>query len=60
MAAADRHRLAPERRVVALLDRRVEGVHVDMDDLADSIRGLVHRLFLASSAVQKNRRSFER
>ena len=34
MPAADRHRLAPQRRIVALFDRRVEGVHVDMDDLA--------------------------
>jgi hypothetical protein len=34
MADADRHRLALELRIIALLDRRVEGVHVDMDDLA--------------------------
>jgi hypothetical protein len=31
---ADRDRLPAKRRIVALFDRRVEGVHVDMDDLA--------------------------
>jgi succinyl-CoA synthetase beta subunit len=30
---ADRHRLAPDLRIIPLFDRRVEGVHVDMDDL---------------------------
>lgn len=29
-------RLAPELRVIALLDGGLEGVHVDMDDLADA------------------------
>ena len=32
--AADRDRLAAQLRIVPLLDRRVEGVHVDVDDLA--------------------------
>ncbi len=32
---ADRERLAAQRRVVALFDRRVEGVHVDVKDAAD-------------------------
>jgi hypothetical protein len=31
---ADSDRAAPELRIVALLDRRIERVHVDMDDLA--------------------------
>ena len=32
-------------RVVPLLDRRIEGVHVDVDDFADDgMFGLVHRL----------------
>jgi hypothetical protein len=34
-AAADRDRLAAQRRVVALLHRRIERIHVEMDDLAD-------------------------
>ena len=46
MPAADRHRLALQRRIVALLDRRVEGIHVDMDDLALE-RGLGHADFLS-------------
>ena len=33
MPAADRDRLAAQRRIVALFDRRVKGIHVDMDDL---------------------------
>ena len=42
--AADDHRLAPQRRVVALLDGRVEGVEVGVDDGAwhrrqDTARG---------------------
>ena len=32
--AADRHRLAAQLRPIALLDRRVERVHVDVDDAA--------------------------
>ncbi len=32
--AADRHRLAAQFRIVALFDRRVKGIHIDMDDLA--------------------------
>jgi hypothetical protein len=31
--AADRDRLAAKVRIVPLLDRRLESVHVDMDDL---------------------------
>jgi hypothetical protein len=34
---ADRDRLSAEFRIIALLDRRVEGVHVDMDDLPHSL-----------------------
>jgi hypothetical protein len=30
----DRDRATPQLRIVALLDRRIERVHVDMDDLA--------------------------
>jgi hypothetical protein len=30
--ATDNHRFAPQLRTVALLDRRIEGVHVRMDD----------------------------
>ena len=30
--AADDHRPAPQRRVARLLDRREEGVHVDVED----------------------------
>ena len=45
MAAADRERLAAQSRIVALLHGRIEGVHVDMDDLADAGRRfLVHAL----------------
>ncbi len=32
----DRYRLPAQRTVVALLDGRKEGVHVDMNDLADA------------------------
>jgi hypothetical protein len=32
---ADRHWLTLEGRIVALLDRRVESVHVDVNDLAN-------------------------
>ena len=35
--AADRERLAAQRRVVALLDRRVERVHVDVEDAAHGV-----------------------
>jgi hypothetical protein len=30
----DRNRASPKRRIVALFHRRIEGVHVDVDDLA--------------------------
>jgi hypothetical protein len=46
MPTAHRHRLSPKIRVVALLDRRVEGVHVDMDDLA--LGGIGHGKILLS------------
>ena len=43
-AATDCHRLAPQRRIVALFDRGVEGVHVDVNDLAHGGRRAVgHR-----------------
>jgi hypothetical protein len=38
--SADGDRLAAEIRIVPLLDRRVEGVHVDVDDLP--LTGFVH------------------
>ena len=44
--AADRDRLAPQLRIVALLDRRIEGVHVDMDDLALGRRRRHRSLFV--------------
>jgi hypothetical protein len=31
---ADRYRTTPQGRIIALLDGRVEGVHIDVDDLA--------------------------
>ena len=37
----NRHRLTLEGRIIALLDRRIERVHVDMDDLAHS--SFLHR-----------------
>ena len=45
LGVADRHRAAAQRGVVALLDRGVEGVHVDVDDAARRVvleDGLVH------------------
>jgi hypothetical protein len=33
-AVADSDRTAPKLGIVALFDRRIEGVHVDMNDLA--------------------------
>ena len=36
--SADGDRLAPQLRIVALLDRGIEGVHVDVDDLAGPFR----------------------
>ena len=36
--SADRDRFAAQFRVVALFDRRVERIHVDMDDLARAAR----------------------
>jgi hypothetical protein len=32
---ADRERAAAKAGIIALFDRRIEGVHVDMDDLAN-------------------------
>ena len=55
---ADDHRLALQRRVVALLDRRVERVHVDVEDLAHHCRMLTDvttPAFLVDRAiVQRN------
>jgi hypothetical protein len=42
MPAADRDRTPSKLRIVALLDRRVESVHVDMDDLANGTVGVGH------------------
>jgi hypothetical protein len=36
--SADRNRLATQLGIVALFDRRVERVHVDMDDFAGATR----------------------
>src|ERR1039458_7620669 len=33
------HGLAPQRRVIALLDRSVKSVHVDVDDFAHNLSG---------------------
>jgi hypothetical protein len=51
MAAADRYGFALEFRIVALFDRRVKGIHVDMDDLADRAVSVGHgAVFLSYSA----------
>src|SRR5258708_10211925 len=34
---SDNHRLATQLRIVALLDRSVKGVHVDMDDFSHNL-----------------------
>jgi hypothetical protein len=36
--SADRHRLAAQLGIIALFHRRVERVHVDMDDFAEPAR----------------------
>jgi hypothetical protein len=36
--SADRDRLAPQRGIIALFHRRVEGVHIDMDDFTAAAR----------------------
>jgi hypothetical protein len=33
----DSDRSSPKFWIVALLDRRIEGIHIDMDDLADGM-----------------------
>ena len=38
--SADRDGLAAKVRIIALFDRRVEGIHIDMDDLSDRRRRL--------------------
>jgi hypothetical protein len=43
MATADSDRLALQRRIVALFDRRIESVHVNMDDLAARAGVTLHR-----------------
>jgi hypothetical protein len=52
VAAADGYGKAPKLRIIPLLHRRVEGVHVHMDDLADTA-GRVgnHHDFLAVAAL---------
>ena len=35
---AHSHRLAAKLGIVALLDQGREGIHVDMDDLADAVK----------------------
>jgi hypothetical protein len=52
---ADRHWLTLESRIVALLDRRVESVHVDVDDLANSPFVHRRRLTRVSRHPQSNR-----
>jgi hypothetical protein len=42
MAATDSDRLPFQLRIIPLFDGRVEGVHVDMDDLADRLVGVGH------------------
>jgi hypothetical protein len=42
--SANGHRLTAQRRVVTLLDRRVEGVHVDVENSSNHDR-LVRRMF---------------
>ena len=37
--ATDGHRFAAQFRIVALLDRRVECIHVDMDNLSQALGG---------------------
>ena len=44
-ATADRHRPAAQLRPIALLDRRVERVHVDVDDASDQGIGSVNPIF---------------
>src|SRR5207249_677005 len=39
LRAANRYGLAAQLGIVALLDRRIERVHVDVDDLADRLVG---------------------
>jgi hypothetical protein len=38
---ADRHWSTPESGIIALFHGRIEGIHIDVDDLAN--RPLVHR-----------------
>ena len=54
MPSADRDRLAPQLRIIALLDRRVKGIHVDMDDLADRLVGLGHGEKLLSYSADRS------
>ncbi|MDB5698694.1 MAG: hypothetical protein JWN69_1498, partial [Alphaproteobacteria bacterium] len=43
MTAADRDRFARERLIIARFDRRVEGINVHMDDLAERALVTLHR-----------------
>jgi hypothetical protein len=47
--AADGNRFASKLRIVALFDRRIEGIHVDMDDFADGLVGVGHAISLSYS-----------
>jgi hypothetical protein len=50
MLPADGDWLPPEGRIVALFDRRIEGVHVDMDDLSERAVGIGHGGFICPTA----------
>ena len=57
LAPADNHRLVDERRVVALLDRRIEGVAIDMGDGERAERAVAHEPRRAArSAARGGRR----
>jgi len=49
---ADRQGTAPKAGIIALFDRRIESVHVDMDDLANP--GLAHGRSLADLEPKAN------
>ncbi len=60
--APDDDGLAPQLRPVKLLDRRVKGVHIDVDDLADFHRMIFHRApidILSESTTRASPESFE-
>ena len=55
-AAADQHRPAAQRRVVALLDRGVEGVAVDMGDREAGELGVAHHPHRPAGPARRPRR----